>query len=289
MKIIDWKTQKSYDVLQSSWFNKDDEYKFRYNGCSVSKNIIDKINSKKDKTILQLFPNKNLRTCVMLLDMEDKFTFSYKPETNENLIFPYYQGSKALSEKFGELSFSKYFYYNKPLQDEINEKLKQELEKAGVKNKKRIGLGETAIYENPKIYIRQSAKEIIATLDLNKSSANNSLYVFSFRNNTDETIDFLYFLCGWLNTDLVTYYAQQMNIIRFSQGKQPQIKISDLGTIYIPMNKSLQKQFTDLTKKLYESPSNKNELTVRMNDLINNYYGLTRDEIETVLTSIKDF
>lgn len=289
VKILDWKTQKSYDILQSSWFNKDDEYKFRYNGCSISKNIIDKVNSKKDKTILQLFPNKNLRTCVMLLDMEDKFTFSYKPETNENLIYPYYQGSKALSEKFGELNFIKYFYYNKPLQDEINENLKQELERAGVKNKKRIGLGETAIYENPKIYIRQSAKEIIATLDLNKSSANNSLYVFSLRNNTDETIDFLYFLCGWLNTDLVTYYAQQMNIIRFSQGKQPQIKISDLGTIYIPTDKSLQKEFTELAKNIYDSPSRKGELKTKMNDLINDYYELTRDEIETVLTSIKDF
>lgn len=291
VKIEDWKTQKTYYVFQSSWHNKDDEYKFRYNSCCISKNIIDKIISKKDKTILQLFPDKNLRTCAMLLDMEEKFTFSYKekPETNNNLIFPYYQGSKALSEKFGELRFTKYFYYNKPLQDEINENLKQELEKAGVKNKKRIGLGETVIYENPKIYIRQSAKEIIATIDLSPSSANNSLYVFSLRNNAPETIDFLYFLCGWLNTDLVTYYAQQMNIIRFSQGKQPQIKISDLGTIYIPTDKYLQKQFTELTKKLYESPSSKNELTGRMNDLINEYYGLKRNEVETVLTSIKDF
>lgn len=289
VKIIDWKTQKNYDVLQSSWFNKDDEYKFRYNGCNTSKNIIDKINAKRDKTILQLFPNKNLRTCVMLLDMEDKFTFIDKPDTNDKLIFPYFQGSKALSEKYGELNFSKYFYYNKPLQDEINDNLKQELEKAGVKNKKRIGLGETAIYENPKIYIRQSAKEIIATIDLNKSSANNSLYVFSLRNNKPETIDFLYFLCGWLNTDLVTYYAQQMNIIRFSQGKQPQIKISDLGTIYIPLDKSLQNQFTELAKSLYESPSSKSELKSKMNDLINDYYRLTRDEIETVSASIKDF
>jgi len=80
-----------------------------------------------------------------------------------------------------------------------------------------------------------------------------------------------------------------MNIIRFSQGKQPQIKISDLGKIYIPMDKSLQNQFAELTKKLYESPSRKSEFKSRMNDLINEYYGLTRDEIETVYASIKDF
>ncbi|MFN8268317.1 MAG: N-6 DNA methylase [Chitinophagales bacterium] len=289
VKIIDWKTQNAYSILQSKWFNKDDEYKFRFNGCNIAKQIIDKVKSKNDKTILQLFPNKNLRTCVMLLNMEDRFTFSDVTGRNEELVFPYYQGSKALSEKFGKLNHSRFFYYDKPLQDEINERLKQELEKAGIKNKKRIGLGETAIYKNPKIYIRQSAKEIIASVDLNKSSANNSLYVFSLRNNTSETIEFLYFLCGWLNTDLITYYAQQMNIIRYSQGKQPQIKISDLGTIFIPTDKNLQKQFAELCKQVYECPKRKNELSEKMNELICQYYELSKKEIETVAKAIKDF
>ncbi|MFJ1490123.1 Eco57I restriction-modification methylase domain-containing protein [Capnocytophaga canis] len=287
--VTDWKTRNTYSILQSSWFNKDDEYKFRYNGCSVAKQIIDKVKNKNDKTILQLFPNKNLRTCVMLLNMEDKFTFCDVADKNEELVFPYYQGSKALSEKYGKLIYSKYFYYNKPLQDKINKQLKQELEKAGIKNKKRIGLGETAIYGNPKVYIRQSAKEIIASIDLNKSSANNSLYVFSLRNNTPETIEFLYFLCGWLNTDLVTYYAQQMNIIRYSQGKQPQIKISDLGTIFIPTDKGLQKQFAELSKQVYESPIIKNELSEKMNYLIGEYYELSQKEIEAIAKAIKDY
>ena len=129
VKIIDWKAQSTYTVSQASWSNKNDEYKFRYNGCSISKLILDKMNSKGDKTFLQLYPNKNLRTCVMLLDMEDKFTF---PELrNETVLpaYPYYQGSKALSEKFGSLTFSKYFYYNKPLQDSINDELKIQLKK----------------------------------------------------------------------------------------------------------------------------------------------------------------
>lgn len=287
--ITDWKTQNTYNILQSSWFNKDDEYKFRYNGCSVAKQIIDKVKSKNDKTILQLFPNKNLRTCVMLLNMEDKFTFCDVTDKNEKLVFPYYQGSKALSEKYGKLNYSKYFYYDKPLQDEINEQLKQELEKAGIKNKKRIGLGETAIYENPKIYIRQSAKEIIASVDLNKSSANNSLYVFSLRNNKPETVEFLYFLSGWLNTDLISYYAQQMKIIRYSQGKQPQMKISDLGTIFIPMDKDLQKQFAELSKQVYEDLTRKNELSEKMNDLISQYYELSQKETEAIAKAIKDY
>lgn len=289
VRIIDWKAQSTYTVSQTSWLNKNDEYKFRYNGCSISKLIIDKINSKRDRTLLQLYPNKNLRTCVMLLDMEDKFTFPEVRSQAEMPVYPYYQGSKALSEKYGSLTFTKYFYYNKPLQDSINDELKIQLEKEGIKNKKRLGLGETVIYDNPKIYIRQSAKEIIATIDLKRSSANNSLYVFSLRNNNPETIDFLYFLCGLLNSDLVTYFSQQMNIIRYSHGKQPQIKIGDLGTIFVPTDKKLQKEISDLSKGIYENGSLKNELSERINILIYDYYKLTAAEIENINTSIKAY
>ena len=286
VKIIDWKTQNSYFVSQSSWFNKNDEYKFRYNGCSISKQVIDKMNSKGDKTLLELYPNKNLRTCVMLLDMEDKFTFVDVKDKDEKLVYPYYQGSKGLSEKYSRFNFSKSFFYNKPLQDSINEELKIQLEKEGIKNKKRLGLGETIIYDNPKLYIRQSAKEIVASIDLNKSSANNSLYVFSLRNNAPETIEFLYFLCAWLNADLITYYSQQMNIIRYSQGKQPQIKISDLGTIFIPADKNFQKQIGNLCQSIYETPSVKNEVSKKINALVYEYYELTGSEIENIAESI---
>ena len=289
VQIIDHKTGNRYLVEQSSWYNKNDEYKFRYNGCSVSKQILDKVEAKKDKTILQLYPNKNLRTCVMLLDMEDKFTFIEKGTREENLLYPYYQGSKALSEKYGNLDFKKYFYYNKPLQDSINDELKIELEKQGVKNKKRLGLGETVIYDNPKLFIRQSAKEIIATIDLGKSAANNSLYVFSLRDNSEETIEFLYFLCGLLNTDFVTYYAQQMNIIRFSQGKQPQIKIGDLGTIYIPDDIKLQNEISKLCKEIYTNFDSKDSVKTQIDKLVYSYYELSDLEITTIEESIKDF
>ena len=287
--IIDHKTENRYLVEQSSWYNKNDEYKFRYNGCSTSKQILDKVESKKDKTILQLYPNKNLRTCVMLLNMEDKFTFIDKENRDDNLLYPYYQGSKALSGKYSKLDFKKYFYYNKPLQDSINDELKIELEKQGIKNKKRLGLGETIIYDNPKLFIRQSAKEIIATIDLDKSAANNSLYVFSLRNNSAETIEFLYFLCGFLNTNFVTYFAQQMNIIRFSQGKQPQIKIGDLGTIYIPNDIKLQNEISKLCKEIYSNFDSNANFKTQIDNLIYSYYELSELEIANIEESIKDF
>lgn len=289
VKIIDHKSKKSYFIPQSDWDNKNDEYKFRYNGCQVFKQILDKIEEKKDKTILELFPNKNLRTCVMLLNMEDKFTFKNRTDEDESLIYPYYQGSKSLSEKFGSFSFSKYFYYDKPLQDKINDELKIELEKQGIKNKKRLGLGETIIYDNPKIFVRQSAKEIIASIDLEKSSANNSLYVFSLRDNSQKNLDFLYFLCGFLNSDFATYYAQQMNIIRFSQGKQPQIKISDLGSIPIPQDENLQSKISEICKGVYDENFSKKMATENINELIYKHYNISSLEIEIIQDNIKSF
>jgi len=96
-------------------------------------------------------------------------------------------------------------------------------------------------------------------------------------------------LCGWLNSDFVTYYAQQMNIVRYSQGKQPQIKISDLGTIFIPQNKILQKTISELSIKIFEETSPKAELIDEINSIVNDYYSLTIPEIENIIESIKVF
>jgi hypothetical protein len=194
-----------------------------------------------------------------------------------------------LNEKYGKLKFEKYFHYNKFLQDEINDKLKIELEKQGIKNKKRIGLGETVIYDNPKIFIRQSAKELIASLDYGKSAANNSLYVFSLRNHSENTIFILKFLCAWLNSDLMTFFAQQQNIIRFSQGKQPQIKISDLGTIPLPTDNELQTQIAFFATQIIDLQANKEFCQIEINKLVYQYYELNENQISFIQKSIKDF
>jgi tRNA1(Val) A37 N6-methylase TrmN6 len=289
VRIIDHKSRNSYLVSQSHWANKNDEFKFRFNGCAVSKQIIEKIKAKTNKTLHDLFPNKNLRTCTMLLNMEDRFTLPCSDAKDGALFYPYYQGSKALSEKYGRFDYAKIFFYNKPLQDSINDALKIQLEKEGIKNKKRIGLGNPVIYDNPKIFIRQSAKQIIASVDLKRSAANNSLYVFSLQNDSPETVEFLFFLCGWLNSDLVTYYAQKRSIIRFSEGKQPQIKIADLGTVYIPTSKALQSQISELCKQIYASGGQKQETQSAIDDLIYSYYELTSTEIRDISKSIKAF
>ena len=99
-------------------------------------NLIKKIYLKNDPTLKDLYPNKNLRTCVMLLDMESQFV---KEEQSKTLnSYPFYRGSKSLSSQYGELSYEHYFHFDKKLQDEINERLKTELIAKGIKNKNNL-------------------------------------------------------------------------------------------------------------------------------------------------------
>ena len=191
VKVKDFSSKKMQKIRQADWINEDDEHKFRFNFSNTTQDILNKINKKSPLTLKNQFPQKKLRTCTMLLDMEDEF-ISKNQKTRQNCkSYKYYQGSKALHSKYCIPFFNKYFFYDKKLQDKINTNLKEKLTKQGIKNKKRIGLGDFLVYDNPKVFIRQSAKEIIATYDESLSSANNSLYVFSLRNNSEDSIFFL--------------------------------------------------------------------------------------------------
>lgn len=287
--VVDYENKKKQYIEQFDWHDKNDEFKFRIDTSKEAKSILDKIFEKNDPTLKDLYPQKNLRTCVMLLNMEDKFTVDKKPSKGEENIYPYYQGSKGLKYKYSRPTHSKYFVYNKMLQDTINEELKIELTKKGIKNKKRLGLGEIDIYENPKVFIRQSAKELIATYDEKPSSANNSLYVFSLRDNSNTTISFLKYLCGLLNSKLYTFFAQQRRIIRYNKGKQPQIKISDLYQIKVPCDMELQKKIEGLVNNIYTQNSKIDKYKSEIDSLIYAYYRLTENDIKSVDNSILSY
>jgi hypothetical protein len=219
--------------------------------------------------------------------MEDEFTSS--APSQKVVSYPYYRGSTGLKYKYSNLKHLKYFNYDKDLQDKINNKLKKELILKGVKNKKRIGLGETVIYDNPKVYIRQSARELIASYDEKPSAANNSLYVFSLRDDSTESINFLKYFCGLINSTIYTFFAQSRRIIRYNKGKQPQIKTSDLYQIFIPRDKELRIKITNLVDKIYKDSKNIEKYKDEIDLILYSYYNLTLSEIKTIENSIESF
>ena len=114
-----------------------------------------------------------------------------------------------------------------------------------------------------------------------------SLYVFSLRSCDQSELIFLKFLCAYLNSDLLTFFCQQMEIIRYHKGKQPQIKISDLYTIPIPSSKTFQILLATLVHDFY---INKNirvkKLLTSINSLVYNYYDISSEERELIKKSI---
>jgi len=290
IKVINSEDNSIYYIPQSHWNSPDDEFQFRLPNCSDLTDIVNKIFLKQDPTLKDLYPKKNLRTCTMLLDMEDIFTgISPLHHTEEIKSYPYYRGSTGVKYKYSKPRHEKYFYYDKCLQDKINNKLKEELTVQGIKNKKRIGLGETVIYDNPKVYIRQSAKELIATFDPNPSAANNSLYVFSLRDGNNESVFFLKYLCGLINSSIYTFFAQQRRIIRYNTGKQPQIKTSDLYKIFIPSKYEIQKKIVMLVDEIYEKPKFCGTSKSEIDKILFNYYQLDSEQITLVQKSIESF
>ena len=167
-KIIDYKTKNEYYKNSLDWENKESEYKFNFKKeCNLTNQIIEKITNKAS-AIQDVYLNKSMRTCSMLLNMEDEFvskvSTDYRLNQNEYL---YYVGSKSLKDKFYKMQTGKILKYDKQLQDEINGDLKIQLEKEGIKNKKRIGMGDELVFKNPKVFIRQSCKNIVASFDNN--------------------------------------------------------------------------------------------------------------------------
>jgi len=285
--VINSETKEKSCIDQRLWNKPNDEYKFRISHCSKSDEILDKIFSKGDPTLKDIHPKKNLRTCVMLLNMEDRFTSTVKSKSVPS--YPYYRGSNGLKYKYSKLNHLKYFNYDKKLQDDINDELKEELILKGIKNKKRIGLGETLIYDNPKVYIRQSAKELIASYEERPSSANNSLYVFSLRDDSPTSIAFLKYVCGLMNSTLYTFFAQQRRIIRYNKGKQPQIKTSDLYQVFIPDDTKLKEKITGLVDNIYSDINHIEKNKEEIDSLLYKYYMLDSEDVETIKRSIESF
>lgn len=283
VNIINYKTKKKNIVHQEKWY-KEEENKFLIID-DLALNILNKID-KKSVELVTIYPKKSLRTCTMMLDMENRFTHPKKIDSF-NEVMPYYEGSKSLKTKFGKLTHEKYFEYNKDLQDKINEELKEELTKKGIKNKKRIGLGNLEMFKSPKIFIRQSATSLIATLSFEPAAANNSLYCLSDIKDTENSRNNLKITCAQLNSTILTFYALSKRIIRVSNGKQPQIKVSDLKKIRLTLNVEVTEKLLEITEEILAENIDTIKGIEKIDNILFNYYGITKQEQEYISSIVK--
>lgn len=281
-KWIDYKNKNTIEIDQHIWNDPKNNYKIYVPLSNFEKEINDKINLHE--SLDKFFPNKSLRTCCALTGRTEDFIVDKNKET-DNVIFPYLEGSKGVTMRFAPPSAYKYIEYNYDLQIKISNQFKEELEKLGIKNKKRVTLGDKKAYLSPKLFIRQSANDIIATYTEEPYAANNSLYIMTNKKNDDKSKKLLKYVCGILNSDLMTFYARINNIIRRGVGKTPQIKTSDLKKIKIAVEEDKIDDIVNLVDANLTNYSQK-----QMNELNSNVYKLyniSNDEINYINEYLK--
>lgn len=277
INVVDWNTKKNYTINQNIWINKDNEYKFYLPLDDFQHSINEKIN--RYKPLSSYYPAKSLRTCCALTGKTEEFIVTNK--SFDGLIFPYLEGSKGIQGKFFKPSPSFDIKYDYDLQIQLSNEFKRELEALGIKNKKRVTLGDKNAYLAPKIFIRQSAKEIIATYSDEPYAANNSIYVLTDKKKDDKSIEMLKYTCGLLNSDLITFYCRINKIIRAEKGQTPQIKISDLKKIKINISKIYYLDIIEIVNRLLIEPEDK-RLQYMLNNFVYKAYEISDDEIEYI-------
>lgn len=274
IKLVDYTTKKIQIVSQHAWNDEKNNYKFNAPLSIIQQTINSKI--VRYDGLEKFFPQKSLRTCCALTGKTDEFVVNPEEE-NRYIIFPYIEGSKGLKGKFFTPTPDRYIKYDYELQLKLSDEFKHELEALGIKNKKRVTLGDKDAYLAPKIFIRQSATEIIATYCSEPYAANNSIYILTTKENTPESINMLKYTCGLLNSDLITFYCRINKIIRAEKGKTPQIKLSDLKNIRIHVDSKYFEQIIDLVERLLLTPKSK-PLYEKLNSLVYKIYNINEQE-----------
>lgn len=287
--VFDYQTKENW-LITNYDIKTEKNYKLNLTNLDqATLKILSKIkqNTQSYKTI---YPTKTLRTSSMLLNLENEF-ISEKIGNKElgEKQFYYYQGSKALSEKFVLKSTNKVLNYDKAKADKINEEIKLKLMQEGIKNKKRVMLGNEFSFAYPKIFIRQSAKQIITALDFTNSTANNSLYMICSNDKFIFNLTDLLFLNGYLNSDLITFFAQKTNIIRFFKGKQPQISLSDLHLLPIIIEGKIKAEIASIAKKIIAKKIAIDNGLKLINLIVYDFFKITKKEIKEIERSISLF
>jgi hypothetical protein len=262
-KFVYWKDFDTNEILRI----KSNLFDFKKPLNEYDKKIVQKIENKS-KPLIYYFDNKEIRTCAVLTGRTNDFVFNKVNSNSKNNFYPFLEGAKGLSERFKlNIPDNRFLEYNYRKQLTISDEFKIELEKKGIKNKKRIGLGDEQAYKNPKIFIRQSAKKLICAYTEKELSSNNSIYVIFKRINNEENRIFLRFLSCLLNSEILTFYALKKNIIRLHKGKIPQIRLSDLYKL--PIINCNKQQMGEITECVFNGNKNINKMNYYIAELFN--------------------
>ena len=206
-----------------------------------------------------------------------------KDEKNKRALL---EGKKSISSQYCKPIASTFINYDKGLLKELNDKYAADLDQT--KNKKQlwIGLGDSLVFESPKIIILQTGNQITATYSEENLCLNLSLFSISNKNEKGQKSDInLKLVLSQLNSKLITYYALVENYIQRRSGAVPQIRLKQLKElpIIIP-EKAIAKQLVDKVNNILQEDNDKTRLTLQddVDKIIYKLYDLSAEEIKIV-------
>ncbi len=271
---IEWYEGPSSNTFkQFALYNHKNEYRFTKPFNNLEKIFVDHINQFED--LSSICPKKALRTCCALTGKTEEFIVDSSYCGNSQSV-PFLEGAVGVPDKYCRPNAHKNIALDYELQLSLSNQFKKELTAKGVKNKKRVTLGDIDAYYYPKIFIRQSSKEIVCTYTEEPFAANNSLYILTFKDNTEKSKKLLKYLLGILNSDIISIYAQTTNIIRTGKGKTPQIKLSDLSRIPISISETHFDKIVELVDSILSSNDigERKSLKQELDDLVLDIYSM---------------
>jgi hypothetical protein len=182
--------------------------------------------------------------------------------------------SKAIQSKFqssiiptGCITFS----------EKLCEEVNQAFRDRGSKNV--AVLGKLQRFTGEKIIVRQSASEIIATMDSTGLVCSYSFFVINKRSDCPYDI---WYILGVLNSRRLTDYAVEAGIIKMAAGKQPQIRKAGLDSLPIPtpQDENLMSLVSVLARKLTQEHDEavRTDLFLELNRLVEDCFSKHSDE-----------
>lgn len=154
--------------------------------------------------------------------------------------------------------------------------------------------GNESKYTETKILIRQSSMEIAAALDNEGYYSLRSLFLLNLHNK-EYTIKYILAI---MNSKLITHFALSEGIIRYSKGKQPQIRIAGLKILPIrKLSLSEQQPFVQIVDSIISTINNDNYFTdsygqgkvkeyeKQIDQMVYKLYDLNPEEINVVENS----
>lgn len=146
-----------------------------------------------------------------------------------------------------------------------------------------IALRSRELWNKPKLIMRQSAKNNCATFS--KGNIISLLNTFVITHNKDNIFS-LKCLLGLLNSKVYSYYFIKGGINRTGEGKQPQIRSSDLNKVKLPtMNTSQKTQIVEEVEGCLTNGKSSEALDL----IIYNLFSLSRKDILEVEGFVENY